>query len=424
MKKILVLFTILLFSSGIKAQDTLKFNDLIAPESPGFQILGVSPQTIFRPSDTKALGTYFLNNIDDGSGLIKDVAIEVTPYWLKKRPDLSFEEYFGLTPSKSDNKFIEDIKQTFVLSFATTDYKSASDSVNGRSWGFGFRTMLLRGTPRVNERIQQLESLKQADFVSEVYSDVLEDLEDADNIDRKNVLELFSDKFDIYLDNPDLIQNFDTGQIEYLKSATLEYLKVYLPTATSEITPFIEEREANTGEDVIAKIREESLVRKGLQVQLSGATSINIPNNDFEATQGGDYGFWLTVSHPVSKEGDIQFTGLARYLGSFQNIGATNTDLGFSLSQTKKKYSLSGEFIYRSFEEEFSTSDINGQPITAINKDNSFRFTANLQVKITGDANLSFSAGKDFDSKITSESNVIALIGLNFDLFRNQFLKL
>ncbi len=423
MKKLLVLFLIITGAASIKAQDSLKFNDLVAPENPGFQILGISPQNIFRPGDTKALGTYFLNNVDDGSGLIKDVAVEVTPYWLTKRPDLSFKEYFGLVPSKSKNRFFEDVKQTFVLSLATTDYESTTDSITGRSWGFGFRTMLLRGTPRVAERIQLLEQLRQQDFVSEIYSDVVEELEEGNLNNRQAVLEVFSSKFDIYVNNPNLVVNFEKEQVEYLKSATLEYLRENLPNSIPEITSFVEEKEENTGDAIIVKIREESLVRKGLQVQLSGASSINIPNNDFEAVRGGNYGLWLTVSHPISKKGDLQFAGLARYLGSFENIGATNTDIGFSLSQTKKNYSLSGEFIYRSFEEEFSTFDISGQSITAINKDNSYRFTANLQVKITGDTNLNFSAGKDFDSKITTDSNIIALVGVNFDLFRNQFLK-
>jgi|GEM_PF-6366509 hypothetical protein len=425
MKKLylcLALGLFLISNATAQSTDSLKFDDLVAPQSPGFQILGISPQSIYRPTSTKALGTYFLNNIDESAGLVKDVAIEFTPYWLKARPNLTFQEYFEIDNNKGESPFWDTIKKTFVISMATTDYEFEGDSLSYRAWGFGFRTMLVRGTPHVAKRIEMLARLRQSNFVSNIYTNV-EELLDENEMTREELLIAVEAQFDQYINDPDLVVGINVEEITYTKKATLEYLKEALPSKQADFQEFILGMISKSVSPVIREIRDEDLNRTGLQVQLSGATSLLIPNNNVEGTEGGNYGVWITASHSVSKEGDLQILLLARYQGSFQNIGATNKDIGISLAQSSGNYDISVELIHRSTKEEYETRDFSGNPITAFNKDNALRFTANAQFKISDVANLSFNAGKDFESKITTKSNLIALIGVNFDLFRNSVLK-
>lgn len=417
-------FGLLCFVLPLSAQESrsLKFDDLVAPESPGFQILGIAPQSIYRPTDTKALGAYFLNQLDSPSGLADNFAVELTPYWLSKDSTLSFRDYFGFSGNNAGIDIADNIKKTFVLSVASSSFQSQTDSDQGRSWGFGFRSTLIRGKPRIGKRIQLVSDMTNASIITEAYAEVVQEIEKGRIVNREETIRAIEIAFDQYIENPDLIEGVSTDRIISIKTSTMDFIMSNLPHSIEEITSFVNKQEDEAMNDIAESIRDESIRYTGLRVQLAGALSIDIPTNGFRNTQGNNYGLWLTVSHEINNKGDLHATGLIRYLGSFQNLGGTNKDLGISLSKESDLYAFSGELIYRSFEEKYLTQDINSQEITALNEDNTWRFTTNFQLKISGDANLMASIGKDFDSEITADSNLIALLGINFDLFRSKSL--
>jgi hypothetical protein len=68
-------------------------NDLAAPESPAFTVLGMSPQNITRPSSPKALAAALLNGMDQSGNFQTGFAIDTTPYLMILGVKVSLASY-------------------------------------------------------------------------------------------------------------------------------------------------------------------------------------------------------------------------------------------------------------------------------------------------------------------------------------------
>jgi hypothetical protein len=117
----------------------------------------VEPESISRPTSPRAVALSLLSAIRDGDSLVpKNYALEVTPFWLKSHPTLTYQEYDGA-----------DIKQTLIqslsLSVATASFPADGDRPASIGLGFGFRTLLLKGehsseTPRLIARLKEIQN--------------------------------------------------------------------------------------------------------------------------------------------------------------------------------------------------------------------------------------------------------------------------
>src|SRR5262249_47786630 len=67
--------------------------DLAVPESPAFAVLGITPQSVTRPTSPRSFATSLLNGLDEKGNFQAGLAIDVAPYLLLAGPALTLEDY-------------------------------------------------------------------------------------------------------------------------------------------------------------------------------------------------------------------------------------------------------------------------------------------------------------------------------------------
>src|SRR5688500_12952053 len=90
--KFLFLSCIFLTSMSVLAQDNIS-----VPSTPAFSILNYEPSSIMRPSNPKDLSADILNSLSRDGKLLMNLGMEVAPYWLKSRSQLTREAYDSAT---------------------------------------------------------------------------------------------------------------------------------------------------------------------------------------------------------------------------------------------------------------------------------------------------------------------------------------
>ena len=125
--------------------------DLSVPESPAFVVLGVTPQTITRPTSPRSLATSLLNGVDQNGNFQTGFALDTSPYMLYWGNKLTIQEY-------QDSRWKQFLART-TLSVGTTKGTTSSDSATRLAVGIRF-TIFDKGDPRLDE--QYLEDLDKA----------------------------------------------------------------------------------------------------------------------------------------------------------------------------------------------------------------------------------------------------------------------
>jgi len=124
----------------------IELDDLKAPTSPAFVLLGVEPTSIERPETPKAFVVDVLSTLQESQGIPKDYALALAPYWLTDHPELTFDQYFTKNPW-------ENFLHTLSISLAShrpeedegTDTADVSEDIQDPAVGLGFRGMVIGG---------------------------------------------------------------------------------------------------------------------------------------------------------------------------------------------------------------------------------------------------------------------------------------
>jgi hypothetical protein len=66
---------------------------------------------------------------------------------------------------------------------------------------------------------------------------------------------------------------------------------------------------------------------------------------------------------------------------------------------------------------ELPTFDINNNPITAVERDFTYRLASQISYKVTKDISVNFNLGKDFNSPKLTGSTFFSMFGINYSLF-------
>ena len=73
-------------------QSQFSIDELRAPTSPAFTILNVAPTNVVRPNTPRQLALEILSATErSGGDLPSNLALEIAPYWLFDRPNLTFD---------------------------------------------------------------------------------------------------------------------------------------------------------------------------------------------------------------------------------------------------------------------------------------------------------------------------------------------
>ena len=116
--------------------------DLAVPDSPAFAILGLSPETVVRPSSPRDLATTLLNGVDRRGNLQSGLALDVAPLFLFAGRTLTYADYKA---SRGTQVF-----GRTQVSLATA--KGTSEGDKAMRVAFGLRTTLWdAGDPRLDD---------------------------------------------------------------------------------------------------------------------------------------------------------------------------------------------------------------------------------------------------------------------------------
>lgn len=139
----IILAVVLALGSVVSSlAQTVTIDELSAPTTPAFVLLGVSPASVERPESGKAFIFNAINQLSSSGGLPENYAFELTPFWMKSNRSLSFAEYQRPT-------LWHGIGQSLRISVATAPIPGATKDADplGTKLAIGFNTKVRNGRP-------------------------------------------------------------------------------------------------------------------------------------------------------------------------------------------------------------------------------------------------------------------------------------
>lgn len=132
--------------------------DFSIPESPGFTILGVTPQEVTRPSTPREFATALINSVDKNGNFQTGIAIDVAPYQLffgdsvnRDRDYIPFQD--GVASEKKKRETLKGYFTRFLwrTQFSLATIKGTTDSDKSARLGSGLNlTFLDYGDPNTD----------------------------------------------------------------------------------------------------------------------------------------------------------------------------------------------------------------------------------------------------------------------------------
>jgi hypothetical protein len=337
-----------------------ELDKLRTPVSPAFELLGLTPTSIEKPTTPNAVATSLLSSFVSGNQAIlpKQYALDIAPFWLVSHPTLTLSE--EAKGSSGVGGIWSNIVQTLTIGLAAADsaFKTPVSPISDTSisrLGFSLRLSPLRGhlIPGCIEAVEApLKGMSAA--VSARLVQI---------IDR----------------TPNLTA-------EHIEDSTVKIQK--------QVRKDFAEQLADPRRECLA-------TRRGFMLDLSGALVGRYPGQSFDGGRVSAYSGWATAAYATSnltalgvfragKDGDV-----ARFLGrSF-------TDVGGRLVGAWDQYALSAEAVNRAVR-------------ASASNDNSWRVSAGFDLKISSKVWLNTSFGHDFKSKDARSLLALANLQWNF----------
>jgi hypothetical protein len=124
--------------------NTLADADLAVPESPAFTVLGLTPQTVVRPTSPRAFASAFLSGVDEHGNFQSGVALDTVPYLVFAGPQLTLRQY--------RHSYSTRLLARTQFSFGNT--KGASDEDKSVRLAMGLRlTLWDKGDPHMDDEL-------------------------------------------------------------------------------------------------------------------------------------------------------------------------------------------------------------------------------------------------------------------------------
>lgn len=372
--------------------------DIQVPQTPAFSILEYEPSAVMRPTSIKKLSSDILNSFDAKGKLIMNLGIEVSPYWLKSRPELTREVF--LNPKPMQNLF-----QTFSISAATV-----RDTVTGKNnLGLGFRTQIVRGklSPEFEQYDLQLKKTEEAiGVIGGARSFIGITLKSRDEIIAFLDGELNKSNTDnetktVILSKANALKSKFTDEPNSLKS--------YCEAIVNELE--------NKTNELAKKVIDLETKRFGFSLEVAGASK-------FIETANGDQSFnklglWVNANNFFTTTDAWTLT--ARYLTTNQDNNSTNnTDLGFGYLKLGDQFNVSLEGMLRWYRQEIPDVNQSGQDIVRLEKEFTYRIAGQVSYQLYEGVSANFSFGKNFDQPRINTKTFFSIFGLRYSLFNKR----
>jgi hypothetical protein len=348
-------------------------DDLRTPLAPAFALLDVTPTSVDRPQNSRALTLNLFSAFRESEGLPRNYALDVTPFWLRSHPTLTFDDYYTATP-------LQTIARTFSVSVATTSSEAADPALPAvTSLGLGVRTLVRQG--RAHPSLQAArDDLMDVSFKQAELDDAIVKLE---------------------FEHDAAVTAGRTDEARKLKEAV----------ADAQRTTQAQRDELSAQARAIAlRIQELDKDRVGVMVSVAAAHVIDFPGERFQDAEAARWGLWITPAYRMlvcgldaanDCEATLDAIAVVRFLADRRGTADDSTwDIGGRvLWQPTKGFALSAELVRRG-------------GLDATGGEGSTRSVGVLEYRLRDDLVLFGSFGKNFDGEPRGRT-LVSLLGLN-----------
>lgn len=352
MKHLIFILGLVISPACFAQQDEVILEDLEIPSSPGFILLDEAPTSIERPNTGKAFIASVLNSFE-GEGFPKNYAVEFTPFWFFKHPNMNVLKYAGYENNKQQPF------HSLKMASLSVAYINSTDTVTGndiKNVAVGVRTNIFK-----------------------IYSKSRNEA-----INKANVIAVS------YLKNLDSVLVAEGATPALLISDPVKYREI--------------EKRVFAQRNHLSPFEEALKIKPVLSLEFAAAYNRMFLENDFSNNHFGRFGAWLTLNTSIKwQDNYLNLYALGRYLSDGTMLNGTggyetvdNMDIGGKLEFEFRKLSIGYEFLHR------SGSDI----------ESTYRSSGQLKYKISDNLRLTGAFGKNFGDS----DNLISLLGLNWGL--------
>jgi hypothetical protein len=379
-----VFLSLPLVAAGQSQPVTTTPDDLRTPIAPAFALLDAAPTTIDRPQSARALTLNLFSALREGEGLPRNYALDVTPFWLRSHPTLTFDDYYHPT-------LMQSLARTFAVSVATTSTEAADPAVPGvTSLGFGVRALVAQG------RAHPALEAARADLMS-VMTQQAELDDEIVNLEFKHDAAVAAGRLD-----------------------DARKLKDAIATAQRDTTVRRDELSAEA-RAIALRIQGLDKDRVGLVISVAAAHVVDFPGERFQDAEAARWGLWVTPTYRMLACGldatadcaaTLDVMGVARILADRRGTADDSTwDIGGRiLWQPTREFALSAELVRRG-------------ALNAAGGDGSMRSVGLLEYRVRDDLVLFGSFGRDFDAEPDGRT-LVSLLGLNLGFGRKPTIDL
>ncbi len=358
MKKILLLIVAVMLLSpvgityGEGQVQSLDVGSLSVPDTPAFEVLGVSPSSVARPGSVHELATtLFSSSRENDSSFPNNLAVEFSPYWWSYHPDLTWDDF-------NAEKVTDNLLRTLSFSLATTKTTTAiAGQPVKTSLGIGFRASLLKGSPSKKGKTAY-----------------------------DNVKKYFQNNADALIpDNPDALPKDAAG------NRILDVDKI----ADASIQAVLED------------FRKANLNRVGLRVEVAGASAFDFENDDTSQARTKSAGAWIDAAYRTDSDSALDqfdFLGVFRYLWNHTaDVQVKTYDIGGRIIWISSKddfpLALSAEYVHRFVLEK--------------DKQDTEKIALITEYRVDKTTSIFATFGQDFDQNYQGNKPFVSLFGIN-----------
>jgi hypothetical protein len=394
MRKIIILFTVFCIAISAKCQNTLPdsidINLLNAPSNPAFNLMGISPSSIDKPTDLNAFRLSIQNATNSFTKLPTNYAVEISPASLFNKKSQTLQQF-------NSTKFRDVFWQSFSISVGITqsniEDKETNDSTSFTKLGFGLKTSLIR--PHWNSTtLEKVDSfyyyLSLADAEYEKIADPL----------FKSNARLNEIKLLITNAPPDKVDSLIKLQGD-VRQSVINDLKKSIQNGAF----------AKASNDLKAYTQGLKIERKGPFLDFATGMALDFPDNKFNNSVMSKAGAWLTGGYENGNKG-FSILGIGRFL--FQPDKIFADDSGKVKSKNISTFDVGGRLVINGFQGKFSLSTevLYRSVLTKNVIAPSWRLVFNTEYDVGFNQKITLAIGRNFDGTITKDGNLIA--ALNF----------
>ena len=396
---LLIAFSFLQGKSQNSLPDSIELNLLNAPANPAFNLMGISPSQIDRPTDLNNFRISIQNATNSFTKIPSNYAVEFSPAGLFDIKSQTLQK-FNSTDFK--DVFWQSLSVSFGLSKSNKQDIETGDSTSFTKLGFGFKFSIVR--PKWNSNtVQKIENFYALERVT------LDEYKKRVNLNGNQQIAGIQSQLIA------MAQSSDPAKQAKIDALTKQLAKVR-DSLTTVISTELKDEDTRTAlaiaMDTLSKYAKGlKIERKGPFLDFATGGALDFPDNTFDYSMVSKAGAWITGGYEGGNKG-FSALFIGRYL--FQPDKIYADDKGIIKSADISTFDAGGRALYSSLNGKF-TASIEYIYRSLLNKDiipASSRFVFNTEYDVGFNQKLTLSIGKNFDGTVTRTGSVIA--ALNF----------